>query len=77
MKKKLKQIQEDRKNAKHGDFFFAKYNVSNSQKVERESPVFVISNDQVFLLRINASLLLTLFYRNNLLMHGKNSYGSY
>lgn len=45
MKSKLKIIEEDRKNAKHGDFFFAKYAVSNSKKPVRESPVFIISND--------------------------------
>jgi hypothetical protein len=46
MENKLKQIQEDRKNAKHGDFFFAKYIVNSQKAEERESPVFVISNDQ-------------------------------
>jgi hypothetical protein len=45
MQKVINKEQEDKDNAKHGEFFFARYTISNSKKNERESPVFVISND--------------------------------
>lgn len=38
----VNRIQDDRKQASHGEFFFAKFLLSNNQ--ERKSPIFVLSS---------------------------------
>lgn len=38
-------IDKQRQAAKHGDFFFAKFLLTNDHNSPRQSPVFVISND--------------------------------